>query len=258
MRSRLLNLLGAGSDVSRREEDKTVQSEKLDMIQGIEELSQTTVKEMMVPRIDVTFVSADMDLDSVVSIITEMGYSRYPVYTDTIDNVIGMIYAKDILTYCQKKKEFSVGSIMRKAYFVPDSKKLDQLLREFKRRRIHIAIAVDEYGGVSGVICLEDILEMIVGDIQDEFDNETEDIVKLAPNSYLCDARAPIDEINEALGLQLPDEDFETIGGFVFEQFGKIPENLESIQYENIEFVVQSISGHKINTVKLSIKDTEG
>ncbi len=230
--------------------------EKLDMIQGIEELSDTTVKEVMVPRIDVEFFSTDMTLNSVIQQINDKGFSRYPVFTDTIDNIIGMIYAKDILSYVGNKNPFSVEKSMRKAYFVPDSKRLDEMLKEFKIRKVHIAVAVDEYGGVSGIICLEDILEMIVGDIQDEFDNETDDIVKIAKNIFLCEARTPIDELNEALGLELSDEDFETIGGFVFELFGKIPENLETVTYRNIEFIVQSMSGHKINTVKLVIKDS--
>lgn len=230
-------------------------AEKQDMIEGIEELSETSVKEAMIPRVDVEFISQDLSLGECISKVHEKGFSRYPVYTDTIDNVIGMIYAKDILTYLEHTETFAVEKTLRKVYFVPDSKKLDELLREFKRRRIHIAVAVDEYGGVSGIICLEDILERIVGDIQDEFDDEPEDIVRISENTFLCDARTPIDELNEALRLSLPDEDFETIGGFVFEQFGKIPVNLETVRYENIDFIVHSISGHKINTVKLVIND---
>ncbi len=229
--------------------------DKLDMIQGIEELSDTTVKEVMVPRIDVEFLSTEITFSDIIKRITEKGFSRYPVYEETIDNIVGMLYAKDIIKYFEKRDNFVVEQIMRKAYFVPDSKRLDELLKEFKRRKIHIAVAVDEYGGVSGIICLEDILEIIVGDIQDEFDNETEDIIKIASNVYLCDARTPIDELNDFLGIDLPDEDFETIGGFVFELFGRIPENLEVVSYNHIDFIVQSISGHKINTVKLIIQE---
>jgi CBS domain containing-hemolysin-like protein len=230
-------------------------ADKQEMIEGIEELSQTTVKEAMVPRIDVEFISTQYTFHDIVERVNKMGFSRYPVYQDTIDNIIGMMYAKDLLRVVEHPDDFSLVRLLRKVYFVPDSKKLDELLKEFKRRKIHIAVAVDEYGGVSGIICLEDILEMIVGDIQDEFDNETEDVVKISSNVYLCDARTPIDELNEFLGIELPDEDFETIGGFVFEQFGKIPENLEKVSYKNIDFVVQSISGHKINTVKLIINN---
>ena len=256
MSNRLADFFGRLIRPSEDKETVEERTEKLDMIQGIEELSETTVKEVMIPRIDVEFFSTDMPLGDVIREINTKGFSRYPVYRETIDNIIGMVYAKDMLRYVESKKPFSVETSMRKAYFVPDSKRLDDLLKEFKLRKVHIAVAVDEYGGVSGIICLEDILELIVGDIQDEFDNETDDIIKIAKNIYLCEARTTIDEINEALDLSLPDEDFETIGGFVFELFGKIPEDLESISYKNIDFIVQSMSGHKINTVKLVIKDS--
>ena len=232
-------------------------SEKQDMIKGIEELSETTVKEVMVPRIDVQFVSIDDASTALLTSISELGFSRYPVYKDTIDNVIGILYVKDILKNSGSLPEFSVKDIIRKPFFVPDSKKLDDLLKEFKRRKVHIAVAIDEYGGVSGIICMEDILEVIVGDIQDEFDDEKEDFVKLGNGIYLCEARAQIDELNETLGIELPDDDFETIGGFVFELFGRIPETLEKISFKtntgNIDFIVQDIEGHKINTIKLVI-----
>jgi len=234
-------------------------SEKQDMIKGIEELSETTVKEVMVPRIDVEFVSIDDASASLLISISELGFSRYPVYKDTIDNVIGILYVKDILTNSETLPDFSVKNIIRKPFFVPDSKKLDDLLKEFKRRKVHIAVAIDEYGGVSGIICMEDILEVIVGDIQDEFDDEKEDFVKLGNGIYLCEARAQIDEINETLGIELPDNDFETLGGFVFELFGRIPETLEKISFKtnssNIDFIVQDIEGHKINTIKIVIRN---
>ncbi|MBL7006437.1 MAG: HlyC/CorC family transporter [Spirochaetia bacterium] len=229
------------------------------MIKGIEELSRTTVKEVMVPRIDVEFVSIDDESASLLGSISELGFSRYPVFKDTIDNVIGILYVKDILKNSENLPEVYVKDIIRKPFFVPDSKKLDDLLKEFKRRKVHIAVAIDEYGGVSGIICMEDILEVIVGDIQDEFDDEKEDFIKLGNGIYLCEARAQIDEINNTLGIELPDDDFETLGGFVFELFGRIPETLEKISLKtntgNIDFIVQDIEGHKINTIKLVIRN---
>jgi len=229
------------------------------MIEGIEELSQTTVKEVMVPRIDVEFISHDAASGPLLKTISDLGYSRYPVYKDTIDNVIGILYVKDILKEASNLSSLSVKKISRKPFFVPDSKKLDDLLREFKRRKVHIAVAIDEYGGVSGIICLEDILEVIVGDIQDEFDDEKADFTELGKGIFLCDARTQIDELNEALGLGLPDEDFETLGGFVFELFGRIPESLEkttcSTAAGDVDFIVQDIEGHKINTIKLVMRN---
>ncbi len=229
--------------------------EKRSMIEGIEELEQTAVKEVMVPRIDVKFISDATGREELNHIIREDGYSRYPVYVETIDNVVGILYVKDIVTL-DSDATFEIRNRMRKPYFVPETKRLDELLREFKKRRVHIAIAIDEYGGVSGIVTMEDILEVIVGDIQDEFDDDEDDeIVEMSDGIYLCDARTSIDDINERLDLHLPDEEAETIGGFVFEQFGRIPLNQEKVTFESIDFIVQEIDGHKINRVKIVTKN---
>ncbi len=243
-----------------KEEDQPPQrttdmvEERRSMIEGIDELAETTVKEVMVPRIDVEFISDSISFEDLKAVIADQGFSRYPVYTETIDNVVGILYVKDLL--CNELNgTFDVRRSMRKPYFVPDTKRLDELLREFKKRRVHIAIAIDEYGGVSGIVSMEDILEVIVGDIQDEFDDdEDEDIIEMGDGIYLCDARTAIDEVNERLDLHLPEDDFETLGGFVFEQFGRIPLNQEKVTYEGIDFVVQEIEGHKINRVKIVMK----
>ncbi len=225
--------------------------EKQDMIRGVVALSETTVKEVMVPRIDVAFVGVEMEPREVLEKVSESGHSRLPVYRDTIDNVVGMLYAKDLLPYYLSGEEFSVEKIIRKPFFVPDSKRLDSLLREMRRRRVHIAVAVDEYGGVSGIVCLEDIIEEIVGDIQDEFDNEREDILEIGEKVYLCDARVDIEDLNEVLDFNLPDDDFDTLGGFVFDLFGKIPVKYEKVSYRDMDFVIQDMDGHKIKTVKI-------
>lgn len=242
------------SEIPLDEQTNEVVEERKNMIEGIEELAETVVKEVMVPRIDVEFISDSTSYEELKSFIAEQGYSRYPVYTKTIDNVVGVLYVKDLITLGSKKELFSVRDYMRKPYFVPETKRLDELLREFKKRRVHIAIAIDEYGGVSGIVSMEDILEVIVGDIQDEFDDEDEIIIEMGQGIYLCDARSPIDEINERLNLTLPEDDFETLGGFVFEQFGRIPHNQEKVEYNGMDFVVQEIDGHKINRVKIVTK----
>ena len=224
--------------------------EEKDMIRGIVELSETTVKEVMVPRIDVVFIPQDTDLKDLLDIITECGHSRFPVYQDTIDNVIGILHVKDLLKYYNMDK-IDIPSIIRKPFFVPDSKKLDSLLKEFKRKKVHIAVSVDEYGGVSGIVCMEDIIEEIVGDIQDEFDNETEELLDIGAGAYLCDARLNLEELNEKLKIKLPIDTFDTLGGFVFDLFGKIPVKFEKVQFENFSFIIQEMEGHKIKTVKI-------
>ena len=235
--------------------------DKEDMIKGIDELSETTVKEVMVPRIDVVFVSVDTPIEELIRTLTDCGHSRVPVYEETIDNVVGILYAKDMLKYLldnNSRADFDLASIIRKAYFVPESKRLDSLLKEFQRRRVHIAVGVDEYGGVSGIVCLEDIIEEIVGDIQDEFDNEVEDIMSIGENVFLCDARVGIEDLNEALAVDLPIENFDTLGGFVFDLFGKIPVRYEKVTFRDLDFVIQDMDGHKIGTVKIVKKGTEG
>lgn len=231
--------------------------EKKDMIRGIVELSETTTKEVMVPRIDVIFISLDNGIDEIIEKVTSCGHSRFPVYKETIDNVVGILYVKDLLRFFQKSEPIDLEKIIRKPYFVPESKRLDSLLREFKRRRVHIAVAVDEYGGVSGIVCMEDIIEEIVGDIQDEFDNEEEDIITLGEGVFLCDARINIEDFNESLNMDISDEDFDTLGGFVFDLFGKIPAKFEKVSYKNTDFIIQEMDGHKIKTVKVVDKGKE-
>lgn len=222
-----------------------------DMIRGVVKLAQTTVKEVMVPRIDVVFVSLDTPREELLETLISCGHSRVPVYKGTIDNVVGVLYVKDLLTHVFKNETPEIGKVIRTPYFVPDSKRLDTLLREFKRRRVHIALAVDEYGGVSGIVCMEDIIEEIVGDIQDEFDNEAEDILEIGPATYLCDARVDIEDLNKVAELSLSDEKFDTLGGFVFDKFGKIPVRYEKVETPEANFIIQDMEGHKIKTIKI-------
>ncbi len=231
--------------------------EEKGMIKGVVELSDTKIKEVIIPRIDVAFVPVDIKVDELYDILVESGYSRFPVYEDTIDNVIGVLYVKDLLVHMVKGRDFVIRDLMRKPYFVPESMRLDVLLKEFKHRRVHIAIVVDEYGGVSGIVCMEDIIEEIVGDIQDEFDKEDDEILEIGNGTYLCDARLNMEDLNEKLKLELPEDKFDSLGGFVFDLFGKIPVRFEKVRYENLDFIIQTMDGHKIKTVKIIFRDNE-
>lgn len=237
------------------EEQKVINEEKKDMIQGIEELSETSVKEVMVPRIDVDFISVDTPCEELISKVQESGHSRFPVYSESIDNVIGVLYVKDLIYSFGKKDPVELQNIIRKAYFVPESKRIDTLLREFKRRHCHIAIAIDEYGGIAGIITMEDIIEEIVGDIQDEFDNEREDIITIGKDLWLCDARVDLDDLNETIEASFPAEEFDSLGGFVFDLFGKIPVKFEKASWNEYDFIVQDMEGHRINSIKVVKKD---
>ena len=236
----------------------SLNEEKEDMIRGVVDLSDTAVKEVMIPRIDVDFIPLDMETEDLLTRVAESGHSRFPVYAESIDNVVGVLYVKDLINSFARKEPIDLEKIIRKPFFVPESKRIDGLLREFKRRHVHIAIAVDEYGGISGIVCMEDIIEEIVGDIQDEFDNEGEDISSLGDGLWLCDARVDMDDLAEALHTELPSDEFETLGGFVFDLFGKIPVRYEKVRWKNFDFIVQDMDGHKINTVKIAaVKDGE-
>ena len=232
-------------------EQKILNEEKKDMIQGVEDLSITSVKEVMVPRIDVDFISSDTPKDELVTKIIASGHSRFPVYTDSIDNVVGVLYVKDLLKSFAENQVIDLLKIIRKPYFVPESKRIDSLLREFKRHHLHIAMAIDEYGGISGIVTMEDIIEEIVGDIQDEFDKEREDIITINENVWLCDARVDLDDLNETIAAQFPNEDFDSLGGFVFDLSGKVPVKYEKASWNNYDFIVQDMEGHRINVIKV-------
>jgi CBS domain containing-hemolysin-like protein len=187
-----------------------------------------------------------------VKIIMKSGHSRIPVYEETIDNVIGFLYAKDLLPSLLKgENPADIKKILRPVRFVPEGKMVDELLRELQHKRDHIAIVVDEYGGTAGIVCLEDILEEIVGEIQDEYDNEEEEIEEIDPDTYVCDARTQIEDVNEELGLALPLEGSDTLGGFVFDIIGKIPVLNEEIEYENTLFRIEAMNGHRIIKVRV-------
>jgi CBS domain containing-hemolysin-like protein len=242
---------------------QALESDQREMIRGVVELSDTTVKEVMVPRTDTVFLSVTASKEELLARISESEHSRFPVYQDTIDNVIGIIYVKDVLKALVQgdpagNGAFDIKALLRKPFFVPVSKHIDDLLRELRRRRVHIAVVVDEYGGVSGIVCMEDIIEEIVGDIQDEFDHETEEILNLGEGIWLCGARVNLEDLAEEIGVEFPVEDFDTLGGFVFDLFGKIPVKYEKAVYRGNDFIVQDMDGHKINSVKIVIpKDTE-
>ncbi len=234
------------------EDNQEIEQEEREMIRGIFGLGETSVKSIMVPRTDVDAVSVEEPFDKMVRTIIKSGHSRIPVYEDTIDNVIGFLYAKDLISYLsQGEKPSDIKKILRPVRFVPEGKMIDDLLKELQQKKEHIAIVVDEYGGMAGIVCLEDILEEIVGEIQDEYDNEEEEVKKVGKNTFICDARTLLSDINEDLNVNLPLDGSDTLGGFVFNLFGKIPATNEEITYEDVAFKIESMDGHKIQKVRV-------
>jgi len=237
----------------RKKTPEKINYDQKGMIEGVKKLSELIAKDIMVPRIDVDFISLDTSPAEAMTLVIKSGHSRFPIYHDTIDNVVGILYVKDILAQYPhfQMENFSIERVMRKPYFVPDSKRIDSLLREMKSRRVHIAVVIDEYGGVSGIVSLEDVIEEIVGEIRDEFDTEQDEIIRVRENTYLCDARVSIIDFNERFDLNLPHDDVDTLGGFVFDLFGKIPIQYEKHSSNNVDFIIQEMRGNRIESIKI-------
>lgn len=231
-----------------------LEASKQKMIKGVIGLSDKIVKEIMIPRVDTVAVSSDISLSSLLKVVSAAGNSRIPVYKETIDVVVGILHVKDLLKFIQEKpKNFQVNKILRKPFFVPETMSLSDLLLDFKRQKLHMAVVVDEYGGVSGIITLEDILEEIVGDIEDEFDDEPPEFLKIGENKYEIDSRMTIADLNEKTGLSLSPQDFDTIGGFILDLFGKVPKKNEIIKYNNLTFKIKNIKGTRIKKIILTV-----
>ena len=240
--------------VSEGERHGAVDEEEKEMIESVIELTDTNVEEIMTPRTDIVALPKDIDLDGVLQIIRERGHSRIPVYDDTIDSILGVLYAKDILTR-KNDEDFQVTTMMRKALFVPESKPVREMLREFQARKVHIAIVLDEYGGTAGMVTIEDILEELVGEIADEYEaTAPAELKRIDEETVEVDARMRIDDLNDQLDIELPeDEDYETIGGFVFSTLGKVPEIGEHCEYNQIGIHVIAAESRRILRLRLKI-----
>lgn len=236
------------------EEQGTLQKDEKEMIHSIFEFGETTVKEIMIPRIDMVTVAGDAALNDLLAIIKEYAHSRIPVYNDGVDDIIGILYAKDLLPFANRRnnQEFNLSELVRAAYFVPEQKKIDELLREFQTEKIHMAIVVDEYGGTSGLVTLEDIIEEIVGEIQDEYDSEVPLFKKINDHEYLVDGSMSLEEINEEMEFGLPTEEgVETVGGFLYGLFGSVPKEKEIVTWQDMDFTVEKIVHRRIKQVRI-------
>lgn len=237
-----------------------VDEEEMEMIENVLDLSDTTAEQIMTPRTDMIAVDVTDDLPSLVETISEAGHSRIPVYEENIDNIIGLVYAKDLLAEIGKDpKSFKIREKMRQAYFVPETKPLRVLLHEFQNQKLHIAIVLDEYGGTAGMVTIEDILEELVGEIVDEYEETPpESINKIDDNTIEVDARVYIDDLNEEFELSLPeDEDYDTIGGFIFSHLGYIPKTGEDFEYDGLKFTIMSAEARRINRIRIVIQSTD-
>ncbi len=240
--------------VSEGERHGAVDEEEKEMIESVIELADTRVEEVMTPRTDIVALAKEADLDTVLEAIRAKGHSRIPVYDETIDTVLGVLYAKDLLRRADDAP-FDLTALMRKVLFVPESKPGRDLLREFQTQKVHIAVVLDEYGGTAGLVTIEDILEELVGEITDEYDAAAPaELRRIDDRTVEVDARMRIDNLNDELDVQLPeDEDYETIGGFVFSTLGKVPETGERCAYQNVGIQVIAAEPRRILRLRLEI-----
>ncbi len=228
-----------------------IEKEEKEIIKSVFKFGDTDVKEIMVPRLDIVAIEADKTIKEALDLILRTGHSKIPVYEGNIDNIIGMIYVKDVLNYIKEGKNPKVRDIVRKILFVPESKKLDDLLREMQESKIHMAIVVDEYGGVSGLVTLEDIIEEIVGEIEDEFDREEKKIIKISEDEAVVDARLNISDVEEALGIKLPKGEYDTIAGLILDRLERIPSTGEKVTVDDVELIVEKMVGRRIFKVRI-------
>lgn len=251
-RSRVLTEKELQEAINSSEEGGILNESEGDMLQSIFEFGDTIVREVMVPRTDMVCCPSDAPLSYFLKLIIRSGHSRVPLYQGSTDHIIGVVYAKDLLrNWGASDESLTLAEVMRTPYFIPETKRIDDLLMDFRTRRVHMAIAVDEYGGTSGLITIEDLLEEIVGDIQDEYDLEVDWLEPQDDGTLLVDARANVEELEEYYNLQIAREKFDTVGGYLFHLLGNVPKTGERIVDNGLVLMIEESDERKIGKVRV-------
>ncbi len=232
-----------------------IEAEEKDMIASVLQLGESSARELMTPRIDIVALDVEDTIMQALSAFVESGFSRIPIYEESIDSVIGLLYAKDILTVLKNRDDLesqTIRDLLRPTYYVPETKRADALLKELQAKNVHLAIVVDEYGGTSGLVTIENLIEEIIGDIRDEYDyREEEDYVEAGDGFYIVDASMDLDDLNTVLGSSIDTTDADTLGGYIYLTLGRVPRANETIETDILSMTVLSIDGHRIRKVKL-------
>jgi len=234
------------------EDEGEIEDDERKMIRGVFGLEDTAAREIMTPRTDFAAVDTDDTVDDVVQLIIERGFSRIPLYEKNADAIVGIVYAKDLFRDLAKgRMPKQLRDIARPAFFVPESKRLDDLLTDMRKQRVHMAIVVDEYGGTAGLVTIEDLLEEIVGEIEDEYDRVEQTIVRISENEALLDGRVGIDDLNELFETQVKNEDYDTVGGCVFHHLGRVPAVGDEVETGGVKMTVLSVDGHRVKRLRV-------
>lgn len=251
-RSRALTEKELQDAINSSEEEGILNESEGDMLQSIFEFGDTIVREVMVPRTDMICCPAEATLSDFLELIIRSGHSRVPLFEGSTDKIVGVVYAKDLLrNWGANDETLTLIDVMRTPYFIPETKRIDDLLKDFRTRRVHMAIAVDEYGGTSGLITIEDLLEEIVGDIQDEYDLEIPWLQPQDDGTLLVDARANVEELEEYFDIEIPREKFDTVGGYLFHLLGNVPQKGEKVSDNGLVLMVEGSDERKIDKVRV-------
>jgi putative hemolysin len=238
------------------EEEGVIEEEERELIHGVIDFGMTTVREIIVPRIDMIAVRDDTTWDEVCEVFEAHGHSRLPVYHEQVDDIVGLIYVFDLMRAGKPPKEDSIKQFIRPVTFIPESKRIQDLLHEFRENQTFMAIVVDEYGGTAGLVTLEDLIEEIFGEIHDEYDVRDLPVTDVGEGLFVLDARMHKDEAEELLGMQIPEGEYETVGGFIFEQLGRIPRKGESFRYNDFQVTILEASERAVTRVKFELNPT--
>jgi putative hemolysin len=241
------------------EEEGLIEPDEREMIEGIFSFGDTVVSEVMIPRVDIVALDETTTLDTALDVVIANGHSRIPVYRETIDRIVGILYVKDLLPALRAARhDISLAGLLRPPYFVPETMNVDALLKELQTRKVHLAIAVDEYGGTAGLVTIEDLLEEIVGDIQDEYDVEEPSVQFVGEGELIADARVPIDDINDLAGLQLNSEESDRIGGMVYERLGRVPKVGDQVRVaDGVTITVLSVEGLRPRQLQITYQRSD-
>ncbi len=243
------------------EAEGQIEQEERAMIEGVIAFGDTLVREIMVPRVDINALEVDVALDEALDLIVARGHSRIPVYEETLDRIVGILYAKDLIPTLRAATPLpTLRSLLRPAYFVPETLEVSTLLADLQQRRVHMALIVDEYGGTAGMATIEDLIEQIVGEIQDEYDREDPVLQALGTHEVIVDARLPIDDVNAAIGSTLSSETADRIGGLVYEHLGRVPRTGDELEFGTVQMTVLSVKGvraHKLRILRQAEHDEQ-
>ena len=237
------------------EEEGTLQEEESDMIQSIFDFKEKTVGEIITPRVDIVSLKSDESIDKAMDIIGERQFSKIPFYKDTIDNINGILYAKDIIPYLMgSRPNVNLQTLARQPFFVPETKPIDDLMEEFKLRKTSIAIVVDEWGGTEGLVTLEDVVEEVMGEIRDPYDQEESNVLKQSDGSFIVEGSITIYDLEEETDIEFPeDRDYDTLGGFILDILTDIPQTGEQVEFNDMVFTVQTVENNRIGKIKIQI-----